>query len=151
MEINDNKNNEVKFAGFWVRFLALLLDGIVINAVMSFVYLLFGKQHSFPFSSNPSGLAAFTASPEAYISMATQWGYNILMLRFHGATLGKMALNLKVVSKNQELDWVTIILRETVGKMVSGIILCIGYLMVAWDPQKQALHDKIAGTYVVKE
>jgi len=74
------------------------------------------------------------------------------MLKYYnGATLGKMALRLKVVKTEGELDWVTIILRETIGKFVSGIILGIGYLMVAWDPKKQALHDKIAGTYVIRE
>jgi uncharacterized RDD family membrane protein YckC len=36
------------------------------------------------------------------------------------------------------------------AKIISGLILCIGYLMVAWDGQKQGLHDKMAGTLVVK-
>lgn len=151
MEKENTENNEIKYGGFWIRLLALILDGIVINAVMTFIYMIFGRHHSFPFNYGSDSMMSFSSSPESYISILTQWGYNILMLRYYGATLGKMALKLKVVSNNQELDWVTIILRETVGKMVSGIILGIGYLMVAWDPKKQALHDKIAGTYVVKE
>lgn len=40
-------------------------------------------------------------------------------------------------------------LREIIGKFLSAIILGIGYLMVIWNPKKQALHDKIAKTYVV--
>ena len=147
----EKENNEIKYGGFWIRFIALMLDGIVVNAVMSLVYMLFGRHYSFPFNSDFNSLAVFSSSPESYISMLTQWGYNILMLRYYGATLGKMALQIRVVGKEHELDWITIILRETVGKMVSGIILGIGYLMIAWDPKKQALHDKISGTYVIKE
>ena len=44
----------------------------------------------------------------------------------------------------------TAFLREVIGKFISSILLCIGYLMVAFDGQKQGLHDKIAGTYVIK-
>ncbi len=40
--------------------------------------------------------------------------------------------------------------REILGKFVSSILLGIGYLMVAFDSQKQGLHDKIADTYVIK-
>mgnify|MGYP000197082409 CR=1 FL=1 len=41
-------------------------------------------------------------------------------------------------------------LREIVGKFVSGIILGIGYIMAGFDRNKQGLHDRIAGTYVIK-
>ncbi|HCB22768.1 TPA: RDD family protein, partial [Candidatus Daviesbacteria bacterium] len=44
----------------------------------------------------------------------------------------------------------TFALREILGKLASGLILGIGYLMVAWDSKKQGLHDKIASTYVVR-
>ena len=41
-------------------------------------------------------------------------------------------------------------LREILGKFISTIALCLGFLWIAWDRQKQGWHDKIAGTYVVK-
>jgi uncharacterized RDD family membrane protein YckC len=44
----------------------------------------------------------------------------------------------------------TFFLREIIGKIVSSIILFIGYLMILWDGKKQGLHDKIAGTVVIK-
>ena len=40
--------------------------------------------------------------------------------------------------------------REVIGKFLSGIIFAIGYLMAAFDDQKQALHDRMARTYVIK-
>ena len=41
-------------------------------------------------------------------------------------------------------------LRETIGKAVSGIFVYLGYITAAFDSRKQAWHDKIAGTFVVR-
>jgi len=141
-----------KYAGFWIRFLAAFLDGIVISAAMSMVMAIFRQPYGFFNFAGSSGNLMWGEGWQSYSMTLLQWLYQILMLKYYnGATLGKMALRLKVVKTEGELDWVTIILRETIGKFVSGIILGIGYLMVAWDPKKQALHDKIAGTYVIRE
>ena len=68
-----------------------------------------------------------------------------------GQTLGKMALGIKVIKRNgQALGLGQAALREVVGKFVSFIALCLGFLWVAWDPKKQGWHDKIAGTEVIK-
>ena len=44
-----------------------------------------------------------------------------------------------------------VLLREVVGKIISTIILLIGYLWILWDPKKRGWHDYIAGTYVIKK
>ncbi|OQB06365.1 MAG: RDD family protein [bacterium ADurb.Bin212] len=150
MENNTKETTEPRYAGFWLRLLALILDGMVINAVFTFIYIIMGKERSF--LSGSVAFGSFSGNPEIYIMQLVQWLYYILMLKYFGASLGKMALKMRVVSKNGgELDWVSIILRETVGKFLSGLILGIGYLMVAWNPKKQALHDQIAGSYVILE
>jgi uncharacterized RDD family membrane protein YckC len=62
-----------------------------------------------------------------------------------------MALRIKVIRTNgMEIGYGKAALREVLGKFVSGILPGIGYLMVAFDLQKQGLHDKIADTYVIK-
>ena len=75
--------------------------------------------------------------------------YEILMVGKFGATLGKMAMGIKVVTpEGQPISYG----RSTgryFGKMLSGIILGIGYLMAFWDPEKRALHDRICHTRVV--
>jgi uncharacterized RDD family membrane protein YckC len=77
--------------------------------------------------------------------------YYIFFTGYCGQTPGKMALRIKVIrTDGSDMDYGRALLRETLGKFVSGIILGIGYLMVAFDPQKQGLHDKIADTYVIK-
>lgn len=146
------QKSELRYAGFWVRVLATFLDGIVISALVSFIMLAFGRRYGIfnvQLSSSPTNL--FSSSAESMSTTIIQWAYSILMLKYYGATLGKMALRLKVVGDGKELDWISIILRETIGKFISGLIIGIGYLMVAWDPRKQGLHDKIANTLVVRE
>lgn len=148
----EKSNNDVNYAGFWIRLVAAFLDGIVISALVSFVMLAFGRRYGIfnPQVASSAG-SLLAGSSESLVTTLFQWAFNVLMLKYYGATLGKMAMKIHVESLDKQLDWVSIILRETIGKFVSGILLGIGYLMVAWDPKKQALHDKIAGTVVVKE
>jgi uncharacterized RDD family membrane protein YckC len=77
--------------------------------------------------------------------------YYVFFTGYCGQTPGKMALRIKVIRTNgMEIGYGKAALREVLGKFVSGILLGIGYLMVAFDLQKQGLHDKIADTYVIK-
>lgn len=107
-------------------------------------------------------------SPSAYVAVGILWLYNVLMVKYYGATIGKMAFGMKVMPTNNtqqstannqqlsnrtmldELDWQTVILRETIGKLISTIPFGLGFLWVAWDAKKQGWHDKIADTLVVK-
>jgi uncharacterized RDD family membrane protein YckC len=78
--------------------------------------------------------------------------YHVIFLVTAGATPGKMAFRIKVVDEKGE-EHITIsraFLREVVGKVASLLILGIGFLMPLWDAKRQALHDKIAHTVVVK-
>jgi len=147
----ENNEVEVKYAGFWIRLLARFLDGIVVNAAMAFILLAFHQRYSLFSSGGSAGASLLANTWQAAANTLALWVYNILMLKYYNATLGKMVLGLKVVGDGKELDLLTIILRETVGKLVSEIILLIGFLMVAWDVRKQGVHDKIAGTLVIKE
>jgi len=145
-------SKEIKYGGFWIRFAAALLDGIVLNAVISVIMVALKQPYGlFNLNSGSTSDLLWSSTWQTYVSTGLQWLYNILMLKYYGgATLGKMALRLRVIKTDGELDWISIILRETIGKFVSGIILGIGYMMAGWDPKKQALHDKIAGTYVIR-
>lgn len=86
------------------------------------------------------------------INVIVVWVYFILMtLKMNGQTLGKKVFGVQVVSANgSPLGTGQVILRETVGKLLSGFVFDLGYLWVIWDPQKQGWHDKIAGTYVLQ-
>jgi uncharacterized RDD family membrane protein YckC len=78
-------------------------------------------------------------------------GYVVFFTGYCGQTPGKMALRIKVIrTDGSPLSYGRAFLREVPGKFISSILLGIGYLMVAFDGQKQGLHDKIADSYVIK-
>lgn len=78
--------------------------------------------------------------------------YSAVMIGRTGATLGKKLFNLKVVdsSSGKQPGWGKAILRESIGKILSAIVLGLGFVWALWDKNKQTWHDKIAGTYVIQ-
>jgi len=138
------------YAGFWIRALARLIDGIVLGSTQALIALLFFGTFGAQFlpsvtRSAPIGLRLSFQ----FLSYAIAIAYETVLLRYQGATLGKMALGLKVVRSNGEsLGW-----GISVGRyfmyIVSGIILLIGYIMAGFDNEKRALHDRVCDTRVI--
>ncbi|ELK44024.1 hypothetical protein D478_00315 [Brevibacillus agri BAB-2500] len=78
--------------------------------------------------------------------------YMILLTWWTGQTLGKLITGIRVISARQSrgnLSSGQVILREVIGKFLSTLPFGLGYLWVAWNPQKQGWHDLLAKTYVV--
>ena len=135
-------------AGFWIRLGAAIIDGLIVGAASYVVRLPFIGLFRGAFAPN----ALFTAGLGFnFISIGALWLYFWLMTGLNrGQTVGKMAVGIKVVDKEGKTPTLgQAALREIVGKTISAIILYIGFLMIAWDKQKQGLHDKIAETYIV--
>ncbi len=130
---------EFKYAGFGVRFVAALIDGILLalaNTAIGYV--------------TSAVMGDSGANINMVLSFAMSVGYYVWYQQKSMQTLGKKAMKIKVVTMDGKTPTLfAFFLREIIGKMVSVIILFIGYLMVLWDPKKQALHDRIAGTYVI--
>jgi len=133
-----NPDEETEFAGFWIRFLAVIIDGAVIQAG-TYVLGLFGFNELFN-DVWESSLVGF---------LINLLYYCILESSEKQGTVGKMALGIKVVDANGNRISVLNALGRHFAKIVSAITIFIGYMMAGWDPKKQALHDKIADTYVV--
>lgn len=137
----------VKYAGFWIRFIALLIDSAIIMgfiiAIAATSFFLATQE-----SSGVLGLTFFILFiPLAFL---VPYVYCIVLTYKKGATFGKMAVGIKVISsENTDLRLGQVVLRETIGKFISGILLNIGYIMAGLTVRKQALHDMIAQTYVV--
>jgi uncharacterized RDD family membrane protein YckC len=128
------------YAGFWVRFVAVLIDGIALQAVIWIIRLITDTSLLHP----PVWLTI--------VQYLLYWTYATVLTVIFGQTLGKMIFGIRVVRQNGKANsWGPILLRETVGKLVSGILLLIGYIIAAFDPNKRALHDHLAKTYVVKK
>lgn len=137
-------------AGFWLRVVAALID-IVIVFILQFslgaLLALAGVVTSGP-SEGSIGTMAILVQ---LFGFALSFAYYIVFTGHGGQTPGKMALRIKVVRcDGSEISYGRAAFREIPAKFISGIILCIGYLMVAFDEQKQGLHDRMADTYVIK-
>lgn len=130
---DDPNLSMVTYAGFWQRFFASLIDGLLLS-VVSFVLGLIIKSVFFKMGlGSIIQILYFT-----YFESGPKQ-----------ATIGKQLLNMKVVDKNgQRLTQATALIRNA-SKIISALILMMGYLMAAFDARKQALHDKIADTFVV--
>ena len=84
-------------------------------------------------------------------SYALSFAYYIVFTGYCGQTPGKMALRIKVIRRNgSQIGFGRAAFREIPAKFIAAIIFGIGYLMVAFDEQKQGLHDRMADTYVIK-
>lgn len=123
----------VEYAGFWARVAANLVDGLVLIIPAIILQIIFGK-----------------GALGTLIGYILVWSYAIYMLNDRQATLGKMAVGLKVTTVDGGKPTLgKLALREIVGKFLDVITIGIGYLMVAFTEKKQGLHDKLADTVVI--
>lgn len=109
-----------------------------------------GFRHRGP---GPHMAAMFVLMPVfSLTNFCVAWLYEALMTSSaKQATLGKMALGLKVIDKQGGRLTFLHATGRHFAKVLNLFTLQIGYLMVAFTEQKQGLHDIIAGTYVVKK
>lgn len=134
---------------FGRRFAASFIDGIIVE-VMS---LIVGFMSGIAMAGAGGGLTAAGRSSAGALGSALAvviaTAYYAGMLSAFGRTLGKMALGLRVVGPDGgNPSFLRAVLRELIGKFVSCIVLCLGYLWMLWDGEQQTWHDKMAGTHV---
>jgi uncharacterized RDD family membrane protein YckC len=150
----------VTYAGFWKRFVAYIIDDIVLSAAGVLVVLIIGGIFGLGMLSTMGSEAepnvAFFAAAASGIFMAilcimvAGWLYYALMeSSANQGTLGKMALGIKVTDLNGNRISFGKATGRYFGKIVSGMILSIGYIMAGFTEKKQALHDIMASCLVV--
>ena len=112
-------------AGFWVRMGALLIDAILVG-------FLLGVLH------------------EHHLELVVLAAYGAVMWKLRGSTVGGIVLDLRVVRLDgREIEWETAIVRA-LGCFLSLAVAGLGFIWIAFDHNRQAWHDKIAGTVVVR-
>jgi uncharacterized RDD family membrane protein YckC len=131
------------YAGFWRRVAAFIVDGLLLSVVTVPLTLAFG---GYDYQADPAA-----ASSASTLSTVITWLYYALMeSSAKQATVGKMALGIVVT----DLEGRRIGFGRATGrhfaKILSALIIGIGFLMVAFTQRKQGLHDMLAGTLVVK-
>jgi uncharacterized RDD family membrane protein YckC len=126
---------QLQYVGVGLRFLAYLIDAIIIGVVAAIL--------SFLFRGSP-GLSGFLIAIIAF-------GYFIVMEATQGATLGKMALGLRVVKTNgAPITWTDSIIRNLL-RIIDGLFAyLVGAILIWTSPLKQRLGDRVANTVVVR-
>jgi uncharacterized RDD family membrane protein YckC len=154
----------IGYAGFWIRFLAAIIDSIIIGIPYFVVfYALEGSALSSYANCINANLASDTIntcvspflSSAGYVELvgfAAELLYFVLLWSKLGGTLGQRALGLHVVdaATGQNIG-IGRAIGRFVGYLISSFALGIGLIWAAFDPRKQGWHDKIASTYVVRK
>lgn len=139
---------ELNYAGFWIRFGAKFLDVILLGILESFAsYLVFGT--FFIDIDTPDMFVSWMIFN--VFSISARICYTWLLTWKFGGTLGKLALDLRVVTANGESIGCGRSLGRTFAEILSAIILLIGYIIAAFDGEKRTLHDHICGTRVIRK
>lgn len=133
----------LRYAGFWIRVGAKMIDGIIFQIVYYCVTLPLRA------SSRPTLRSSHFWMLEL-ISLTLGISYVVYFNGTYGATPGKMALKLKIVRSNGDPISYMRALGRYFAEMLSTLILGIGFMMAGWDEQKRALHDRICDTRVIR-
>ncbi|WP_287155729.1 RDD family protein [Candidatus Solincola tengchongensis] len=143
-----------RYAGFWIRFVAAFIDGLVLSVIYLPVNFIFWAANeniyfwgTWDFSRGVSFGLLFLYN---LIRMLIGWAYYTYLTGRYGATLGKRLLGLRVVGEDlQPVTFGTAAVREIPGKLISALFCMFGYIWAGFDGRKQAWHDKIARTLVI--
>ncbi len=125
-------------AGFWIRVVAFIIDSIIVGVINAIIAAILNSS-----TTGRSGIQTLLGIIyfTYFWSASSPWP---------GQTIGDKLLSLRVIrTDGSDLTIVQALIRY-VGLFISFIVIFIGVIWVAFDPNKQGWHDKIAGTYVIK-
>ena len=137
------------YKGFWIRFVAALIDSIVLTIIILFLFgfslVIFGAALGEGAGIGMAFLVLILAS------LATILYKPVMEASDYQGTFGKYALGLKVVDKNGQRITMTSSFLRTILYIIGaqGFLLCLGVVMIGFTEYKQGLHDILANTYVV--
>jgi uncharacterized RDD family membrane protein YckC len=151
-----------RYGGFWIRFAARFIDGIVLGVPFLIVAAVL--------IPNLMRVQGDASSPNAAFPAIAAFGltfflvyflivicYEVGMLKYRGATLGKIACGLKVVrADGSDLGWGVSVGRFVMWNVVTSgipylnfVLMLVSGIMAGTDGQKRALHDRVCDTRVV--
>jgi uncharacterized RDD family membrane protein YckC len=145
---------EMRYAGFWIRVAARIIDWLIIGVplVIIFFVVMFaaiapaarGREPS-PDPILPTIMILFFQ----FLVIGVEMAYEIFFLGKYGATPGKMACSIKVVTAERDKIGYGRATGRFFSYILSRLTCYIGFIIVAFDDQKRALHDYICNTRVV--
>jgi uncharacterized RDD family membrane protein YckC len=158
--------NEVRYAGFWIRFLASLLDTLFLALPVAIVIYFLSDGNWFDFSQYQQNIQmalsgnthALDLQPQKSLKWEFTFEISVLLVtmlfwkQWRGATPGKKFVHIKIVDAStlQDIDNKQAITRSF-GYIASTFAFLMGFIMVAFREDKRGLHDLLAGTIVIYE
>jgi uncharacterized RDD family membrane protein YckC/DNA-directed RNA polymerase subunit RPC12/RpoP len=142
-------SGKMRYAGFWRRFVAVLIDGIALFIVAIAVQFAIALSSGQSFGTAPlsPGLLLIQQLSGLMVGIL----YETIMIGQFGATLGKMALNVHVVTADGGRVSYARSFGRYFAKLLSAFTLLIGYIIAGFDLEHRALHDRICNTRVVMD
>ena len=152
----------VPYGGFWIRFLAHLIDHVILGAVAAPLFFIMvlpaivriareAEQNQEP--PSPELIVTILSSVFIYIALAFvgQWLYEALLTSSSWqGTIGKRVLRLKVVDEAGNRIGFGRATGRFFAKILSSTFFCIGFIMIGFTERKRGLHDMLASTVVMK-
>jgi uncharacterized RDD family membrane protein YckC len=147
----------VGYGGFWRRVAAHIIDQFVVFALLFAISLPFmvvavalgGAGGLEGDEVSPAEIIVQLLSGVAQLAVLIAYAWGLPSSKYQ-ATVGKMAMGMKVTDLyGQRISFMNAAGRA-LSKCISAIILYFGFFMIGWDERKQGLHDKIAGTLVLR-
>lgn len=144
-------STEAQFAGFWIRFAAKFIDGLILSPVSIGIVILQGFVLGMGGEAepNPFSMLGFQLLTNLAVQVVTMFYVTFFVGRF-GATPGKMVCRLRIVTGDLEKVTYLRAFARFWGEFVTGMTFTIGYIIVAFDSEKRALHDYICNTRVIR-
>ena len=159
-------SNEVRYAGFWIRFIASLLDTLFLALPVGIVIYFLSDGNWFDFSQYQQNIQmamsgnthALDKQPTTSLKWEFIFEFTVLVVtmmfwkQWKGATPGKKFVHIKIVdAKTYEDISNTQALTRSFGYLASIFSFLIGFLMIALRKDKRGLHDLLAKTVVIYE
>jgi len=150
------------YGGFWIRFLAHLIDHAILGAVAAPLFLIMALPgivrivHEAERSQEPPSpelIFTILSSVFVYVALAFvgQWLYEALLTSSSWqGTIGKRVLHLKVVDEAENRISFGRSTGRFFAKILSSMFFCIGFIMIGFTERKTGLHDMLAGTKVLR-
>lgn len=143
-----------RYAGFWIRFVARVIDSIILGVVGAIITLPIRLAVGFSAVSTTDPTAALPAmlgmlGISVAVNMILGALYEIYFLSSRGATIGKLALGLKVI----KADGSGLSVGQATGRyfayLLDSFTFTIGFIIAGFDSEKRSLHDRICDTRVI--
>jgi uncharacterized RDD family membrane protein YckC len=144
-----------RYAGFWIRFVARFIDGVILTIVFLIINLplqaVFGMGSLMRAGGgimNPLGFVGLFGI-SALINFALAIAYEAYFVGTRGGTPGKLVLGLRVINADGSQLTVGQAAIRYAAMLINSFTFFIGYIIAGFDSEKRALHDRICNTRVI--